>query len=39
MKRTRWNHDLTLNTQIGLVALKGDKPLAELTDKFSVNPN
>jgi hypothetical protein len=32
MKRARRSHDPTLKEQIGLAALKGDKPLAELAD-------
>ena len=32
MNRTRLNHDPSLKAQIGLAALKIDKPRAELAD-------
>lgn len=38
MKRTRRNHGATFKAQVDLTAIKGDKPLAELAEQFSVHP-
>jgi transposase-like protein len=38
MKRTRQNHGGTVTAQVALAAVKGDKTLAELADRFSVHP-
>ncbi|SLM42026.1 transposase [Nitrospira sp. ND1] len=38
MKRTRRNHGATLKAQVALVALKGDKTLADLAEPFQVHP-
>tara|TARA_B110000503_G_scaffold141977_2_gene237239 strand:+ start:1922 stop:2203 length:282 start_codon:yes stop_codon:yes gene_type:complete len=39
MKRKRRNHLPGFKAKVALVALKGDKTLAELADQFDVHPN
>ena len=39
MKRKRRNHLPGFKAKVALAALKGDKTLAELADKFDVHPN
>ena len=36
MKRPRRNHTATYKAKVALAALKGDKTLAELSEKFDV---
>ena len=38
MKRTRRNHGATFKAQVALAAVKGDKTLAELSERFHVHP-
>lgn len=38
MKRTRRNHGATVQAQVALAAVQGDKTLAELAEQFSVHP-
>lgn len=38
MKRPRWNHGATFKAHVALVAVKGDKMLAELAEQFQVHP-
>jgi transposase-like protein len=37
MKRPRRNHTATYKAKVALAALKGDKTLAELSEKFNVH--
>ena len=37
MKRPRRNHTATYKAKVALAALKGDKTLAELSEKFAVH--
>ena len=39
MKRKRRNHLPAFKAKIALAALKGDKTLAELAEKFDIHPN
>ena len=38
MKNTRRNHGATFKAQVALAAVKGDKTLAELAEKFDDHP-
>jgi putative transposase len=38
-KRTRWNHAPAFKAKVALVAVKGEKTLAELAQQFDVHPN
>ena len=38
MKRTRRNHGAAFKAQVALVAMKGDKTLAELAEHFGIHP-
>ncbi|CDH45948.1 transposase [Candidatus Contendobacter odensis Run_B_J11] len=38
-RRKRRNHSPTFKAQVAVVALKGDKTLAELAQQFEVHPN
>ena len=38
-KRTRRTHSAVFNAQVVLAAMGGDKPLAELAQRFDVHPN
>ena len=39
MRRTRRNHAAGFKAKVALAAIKGDKPLAELSEHFDVHPN
>jgi len=39
MKRTRRTHAPNFKAKVALVAIKGDKTLAELSSEFEVHPN
>ena len=39
MKRTRRNHGAAFKAQVAVAAIKGDKTLAELAEKFDVHAN
>ena len=39
MRRPRRNHGATYKAKVALAALKGDKTLAELSEKFDVHPS
>ena len=39
MKRKRHNHLPAFKAKVALAALKGDKTLAELAEKFDIHPN
>ena len=39
MRRKRRNHSSTFKAKVAVVALKGDKTLAELAEQFDVHPN
>jgi transposase len=39
MRRPRRNHTAAFKAKVALAALKGDKTLAELADKFDVHGN
>jgi transposase-like protein len=39
MRRPRRNHTATFKAKVALAALKGDRPLAELAQKFDVHAN
>lgn len=38
-RRKRWNHSLTFKAQVALVAMKGDRTLAELAQQYDIHPN
>ena len=38
-KRSRWAHSPAFKAKVALVALKGDKTLAELAQQYDVHPN
>jgi transposase-like protein len=38
MKRTRRNHGAAYKAQVALVAVRGDKTLAELAEPFRIHP-
>ena len=39
MRRPRRNHTAAFKAKVGLAALKGDKTLAELAEKYDVHGN
>lgn len=39
MKRPRRNHSAAFKAKVALVAIKGEKTLAELAEQFDVHPN
>lgn len=39
MRRPRRNHTAAFKAKVALAALKGDKTLSELAEKFDVHPN
>jgi len=39
MRRPRRNHTASFKAKVALAALKGDRPLAELAQKFDVHAN
>ncbi len=38
-KQARWNHNPALQAKVALVAIKGEKTLAELAQLYDVHPN
>ena len=39
MRRSRSNHSVGFKAKVALVAVRGDKTLAELAEQFDVHPN
>ncbi|CAG4884672.1 transposase [Georgfuchsia toluolica] len=39
MRRPRRNHTAAFKAKVAVAALKGDKTLAELAEKFDIHPN
>jgi transposase-like protein len=38
-KRTRWNHGGVFKAKVALEAVKGERTLAELAQRFQIHPN